>query len=274
MENQVPIIPVSPTPTVTSTEEAEAALAGIGHNKPPQFEIVSGRSKDLIEAARTWLKTVTEIDSPELADKARDFLDQLTKDKTALDKARKADNKPHQDQIKANNEQYGTILPYIDTAAAAIKELLLPWLQKLAREKQEAERVAREKAEKLRLEAEEKAKAAEQANEQTLDNAVEADLAAKAAKAAEAEANKIARSSAGVQGDVSEKKKGLRHVWFAEITDETKFIAWLLAHPDEKAGDDFAKELERLANGLAKSTNASGKHRRIPGLKIDSRQEV
>lgn len=193
----------------------DAYTAEIGHNSrtPEQMRV-----DDLMAAANTWLDTVKEITDEETAKACDDFLKQVKDEADALEKARKALNKPLEDQVKANNDAYRPLSAMLEKAKALLTPLKTKWL------KREQDRIAAEKKAKEdeALKALQAAEDAKRAATTSIQAAVQADEAQKAADAAMAAVEAANKAKAQVKGNYATRSSGLRTYWSATITDYTK----------------------------------------------------
>lgn len=181
----------------------------------------------------------------------------------AADEARKEENRPF-DEAKAKvqakyaplfapptNKQPGKVFVAID----ALKATLAPFLRKLDEEKREAERLAREAADKAARDA---AEAMRQANAADLAAREEAEAKVKAAEDAQRAASAASKDKAHATGGT--RAMGLRTRWVATVTDAREAAA----HYWRTNPDAFLPILAKLAQDDANAGKRSG----IPGVSI------
>lgn len=211
-------------------EDIYTAKIGPGHNNPPEDDTRTPEQKrvdDLMDAANTWLKEVKEITDAETAKACEDFLDQIKGEAEALEKDRRARNKPHDDAVKANNDFYRPLTALLEKAKAMLSPLRTKWL------KREEDRIAAEKkaAEELALRKMQEAEDARKAAATSIQAAVQADEAQKAADDAVAAATAASQAKVQVKGNYATKATGLRTYWSAVVTDQAKAAAHYANHP-------------------------------------------
>lgn len=240
---------------------------GIGHNAPDMFDETKSRAEDLIAVARKWINERGEIANQEHADKANDFITQLTKAEKAAEDARKNTNEPYRAAIKANDTRFKAVTEPLTVAKAKLREMLKPWLDKLDAERRERERKAREEAEAAQKAADEAAEKAMAGEGDFIDNSLAAAEAQKKAEEAQKAAERASREKTQVKGDFSERARGFRTVWKAEVVDPDRFAVWLLMQDDLR--DDIMAELTRRGNAIAR-----GGRRKVPGLRIFNEKVV
>lgn len=175
------------------------ALAAVGHNNPPSpFEVSQQRIADLYEEAKNYLDG-EPINDQGIANDVQKLLALTRAARKEADEARKVEAKPFDDGKAEVQARYKPILEQADRATDACKKALTPWLEKLDREKREAEAVARREAEK-------KAKVAQEAMRSTtlddLEGRENAERLAREAKQAEAAANRAAKGKAKASGGI------------------------------------------------------------------------
>lgn len=218
----------------TAVLEAENPRAVIGGNKPPSpIDDWLPRNAKLVEAADIWLKALEQpvgdgkpplrkITTEDQAAKAQDFIEQIRKEWKACDDARKAENKPHDDAIKANNEAFRPLLSALEVIANLLKPLQSAWLQEVERRQNEERiRLARE-AEQKRKDAEAAAVKAAQAT--SVQDVIKADRAQREAEQAAAAARVAQKAKPQVHGDYSTRAASLKTYWSAKITDYDKAL--------------------------------------------------
>lgn len=208
----------------------DAYTAEIGHNNPPAEDTRTPEQRrvdDLMAAANEWLANVPEITDEETAKACDDFLKQVKDEADALEKARKAFNKPLEDQVKANNDAYRPLTAMLEKAKALLSPLKTKWL------KREQDRIAAERRAKEdeALKALQAAEDAKRAAATSIQAAIQADEAQKAAETAMAAVEAASRAKATVKGNYAARASGLRAYWSAEITDQMKATMNYFDHP-------------------------------------------
>lgn len=229
------------------------------------FDLIQTDADDLLTEARAWADG-TPVETQEQADEVSRLIECLRLNAKAADDARKDENKPHDDAKKAVQEKYAPLYadPKTKTpgkvfkAIDALKATLTPFLQRLDEEKREAERKAKELADKAAKEAAEAMREANWADMSSRDDAeskvAEAEALAKAAREAE-------KSKAHASG--GSRAMGLRTVWTAELTDPKGAAAYFWKLNPEA----FNGFLQNLADDEVRQ----GK-RQIPGFTITEKK--
>jgi hypothetical protein len=242
-------------------------MGQIGHNNPPDpFAAIKAHVDDLMVEARNWADGAA-IENQDQADTVARLIDDFRGAAKAADDARKEEAKPFDDGKAAVQAKYAELIAEtkaqtgaIPRALAALKATLTPWLQKLERERQEAERAAREEAGAKAREAAEAMRASNPAN---LDEREAAEALVDAAKSAEAAANAIGRDRAQARGDG--RAIGLRRVYRPVLADRKA----ALVHYASTRPDDLVSFLCRLAEEDVRA----GK-RQIPGFDVVEEAKV
>jgi len=197
--------------------------AEVGHNNPPTpFEEVEKKINDLYDEAKNFADGVP-VATEGQAEAVSALIDGLRKASTEADLARKEENKPFDEGKKAVQVKYNTLIgktkALIGKAPLAVelcKEALKPWLQKLADEQAERERIAAEqKAEADRLAEEALAK-----RTNSLEDAEQAEAALQHAKAAEATHKATTKEPPNVKG--GKRAVGLKTSYYPEMTDASQ----------------------------------------------------
>lgn len=230
-------------------------LPPMGHNQPPKtpFEEAADRIDLLHTEAANWLDG-DAIESQGQADSVSKLLDDARSAKKAADAARKAEAKPFDDGKAEVQARYKPLLSRADTIADACKKVLAPFLAKIEAEKREAERLAREEADRKAAEAR---KAYEAAAATDLAAREEAERLIEDAKAAEAAAKRAEKDKAkGVGGA---RAVTLRPVYHPTIFDLAA-VARHYWHADRAA-------LEEFFTRLVERDVRAGVHK-IPGVTI------
>lgn len=231
----------------------------IGHNNPPKptpFEQSKKEIEDLCFEAKHWLDG-EEITLPEVAAQV-DALKVMIRDAVKLaDERRKDEARPH-DEAKAEiQERYNALIGDTKkggkgiaiTALEACDQALVPYLTKLRREKEEAEKKAFEEAEAKRRAADEAVRAAQM---QDLAAKEEAEALLRDAKKSEAAAKKVSRQTTGLNTH-------LRRSWKPVMVDAREAAKWAWLFKQQ--------ELEAFLMELACS-EVRGGSRAIPGFDV------
>ncbi|MCD1645214.1 hypothetical protein [Aurantimonas coralicida] len=244
---------------------SNAAIATIGHNRPPEaideeptpFDLSRQEIDALYEEATHWLDG-EPIESQEVANKVAKLMADIRAAAKTADERRKAENEPF-DKGKAEVQSwYNPLIQKergkADLALSTCKKALAPFLQKQEDEKRRVEAAARAEAERLRQEAEEKVRAASGAD---LAKKAEAEAALSLAKSADKVANRAAKDRAGAFGGA--RAASLRTRYRAEITDMREFARFVWVN--------HLPELEEFLQRIAQQ-RVDGKSRDIPGVTV------
>lgn len=184
------------------------SVAAIGHNLPPEptpYEAVVTHVDDLLLECRNFADG-TPIENQAQADAVARLLEDLRLAEKAADDVRRDEVRPLDEQRDAIQARFNAyIAPLknkqpgkIPVAMAALKATLTPWLLKLDAEKREAERLAREEAERAASAA---AEAMRVANPDNLAEREEAEIKVAEANIAQAAAGRAANDKAHAKGD-------------------------------------------------------------------------
>jgi hypothetical protein len=242
-----------------------AAIAEIGHNNPPDpFAAIEVHVSDLMTEAKNWCDG-SAIENQAQADTVAKLIDEFRAAAKTADDARKEEARPFDEGKAKVQEKYAVLIAdtkaqkgSIVRALEALKATLTPWLQKLERERREAETAAR-------IAAEEKARAAAEAMRAISMADLEGREAAEAlvtdAEAAQHAADAIAKDKAHAKGEG--RAIGLRKFYTPVMTDRKA----ALMHYAATRPDDIVATLQRLAEVDVRE----GK-RTIPGF--DVREET
>jgi hypothetical protein len=226
------------------------------------FDLIADHLEDLIAEARNFADG-EPVTNQGQADAVSALIESLRIAAKDADAERVRENKPHDDAKAAVQARYNVwIAPSTNKvpgkvfkAIDALKACLQPYLAKLDAEKREAERVAREIADKAARDAAEAMRAAAAcdigAKEQAEALVADAEAAQKAAQAA-------AKDKAHATG--GSRAMGLRSVWKATVTDAQAAAA----HYWRTNPDAFAGLLQKLADDDVRCGKRSG----IPGVEI------
>jgi hypothetical protein len=232
------------------------------------FDLIVESIEDLISEARNYADG-TPVETQGQADDVSRIIDGLNLNAKALDAERVVEKAPLDKQIAAIQDRYNIWIAdrknktpgKVFKAVDALKASLQPYLAKLDAEKREAERVAREAADKAARDAAEAMRAAAandlQAREEAEALIVDAEAAQKLAKAA---AGDKAHATGG------SRAMGLRSVWKAVVTDNHAAAA----HYWRTNPDAFTLLLHRLADDDVRSGKRSG----IPGVEITEERRL
>jgi hypothetical protein len=223
------------------------------------FDAVSTDAEDLLTEAHAWADG-TSVETQAQADEVSRLIEALRLNDKAADDARKEENKPH-DEAKARvQEKYAPLYApatnknpgKVPKAITALKATLAPYLRKLEDEKREAERIAREEADRKAQEAAEALRAASAGN---LAEQEQAEAIAKAADEAQKAAKAAAQDKAHATG--GSRAMGLRTRWTATLTDpQAAARHYWTVNPDaftallQKLADDDVRAGKRAVPGF------------------------
>ncbi len=249
----------APTLPTETTEPGPNPNTGIGGNNPPPFDAgevaeLTSTADEFLKACDIWRKT--DVTSEELAGQLTDQVAGLRANKKAVDEARKAAKKPHDDASKAVQAAFSPIITRYDRALKVMLEKMSAWLEKKRIEEEARKRQEREEAAAAEAEARRLAMDAEASG--NIDDEIAAEEAAKAAekqaKAAEKPAQVQARSASGAGRTVSTRTRNV-----VTITN----VRHLFMHYQDRP--EVHDVLLRLA---AAEANAKGFDGDIPGTEI------
>lgn len=225
------------------------------------FDLIAETADDLLTEAHAWAGG-SAVETQAQADDVSRLIEDLRQIAKAADDERKVENKPHDDAKAAVQAKYAPLFadPKVKApgkvfkAIDALKATLQPYLARLDAEKREAERVAREAADKAARDAAEAMRAAAAndlaAREEAEALIADAEAAQKVVKAASADK---AHALGGTRA------MGLRSVWRATLTDQHAAAA----HYWRTNPDAFTALLQKLADDDVRC----GK-RAVPGFDI------
>lgn len=246
---------------------ATAAEAVIGHNNPPvltPLEIHTANVEDLYAEAGMWLDGAA-IENQGQADEVTRLYDMLDKAGKAADKQRAAEKKPHDDAAKAVQASWKPLVDKAERAAKAAKASLGRWMvaeqQRMAREAEDARKVAEAEAERARAE---HLAAAQSGDLGAMETAEQSIADAKAADRDAARAEKV-KPLAKAEGMT--RALGLRTVWSAALADEPNAAQLLAKHYWQTRN----AEVVEFYLSLARRDVTAGA-RLIPGVNITSEQ--
>jgi hypothetical protein len=186
-------------------------VSEIGHNNPPAFDAFSLALDDAYDTAKDFLDGAP-IENQGQADAVGRIVGEVKKIKKDADEARKDEKRPHDEAAAAVQAKWKPLLDRAETILAAAQKPLTAYLNKLAEEQREAERIAREEAARKAQEAIEASRQAEglDAIERARELEKEADKAAK-------EAARSGKAKAHVTG--ADRAIGLRTYKVATVED-------------------------------------------------------
>jgi hypothetical protein len=248
--------------------ETAQRIAGIGDNNPPvktPFEAVRERIDDLYIEAGNFLdgEPITTAEMDAAVKKLEDDLKAAIK---AADAARSEEYKPLNDAKTEIQQRYDPIIGGSKcdggiggAALAACKKAREPYLIEQLRIKEEAARIAREEADRIRLEA---LKAHQAADASNLAEKQAADALLKQAEDATKAANRAQKAS--------ETKTGLRTTFSAEIVD----LQALARHIWTVDQDGLRALLQEWADRTVSSFGQNAAGLNIPGCIVHSKQEA
>ena len=219
------------------------APAAIGHNLPPDpLDEALAPYGDFIEEASNWLDGSPVTDEAQMK-QVDALLKQIKAAHKDVTNAQKSEAAPLHDAWKAALARYKPTLDDLDRIKKGLIGIVDAFKRRIAAERVEAERKARE-------EAEAKARAAHQAAMKASETDIEAQRAAAQAQA-DAEAAQIADVKAG---RASKEVKGLKTVTKYEVTDHRALLHWI-AQNDRDAITAFIDEYARVNH---RNLNADG----------------
>jgi hypothetical protein len=226
-------------------------MTDIGHNQPPPVDAMGLHVEDLFQLVSDTLAGVDAVKNDEQDAALDGLLDDFRKARKDADEYRAAEKHPYDEAAKAVQAKWKPLLDRCDMATSEIKAKLTPYRAAKIAARDEAARIAREKAEA-------KQKAAQDALRQSDD--LEARFAAeeqlKQAAKLTAAANRADRSATG-----------LRTSWVAQITDRRAAINHYLREQPEM--------FERLIQDLAdKDARNEATRRNIAGVSFIQERKV
>lgn len=218
----------------------------IGGNSPPAYLQVFEEIDDLYQTAKDF------ADGEPIADEAMHdtiskIRDQIHEAGKRADELRVEEKKPHDDAAKAVQDKYKPVLLKVTQAKAALGDLLAAWRKRVADEKAEAARLAREEADR-------KAAAAQEAMRASSGNLEAREKAEELLQEAKARDRHARRTDKAATTGL-----GLRTAWKAELVDE----AAALDHYYPLYREAFLD----LVRGYA-AADARGGLRAIPGFRV------
>lgn len=226
------------------------SLAPIGHNSPPSpIDEICAAYEDARLEAENWLDGTAVENEGQM--KAVDAIRAQARDwRLALERGQKSESGPLYDAYKAALERWKPTIEDAKRIEAGLVAVVDGFKRKLAAEKAEAERKAREEARAKAAEAERLAREADAAN-------------IEASRAAAEAAQEAQRAELAARAAASDKVKGLRTVWHHEVTDHRAALHDI-ARNDKDAITRFVEEYAR----------AHYRQRPIEGVKVWSEKEA
>lgn len=215
--------------------------AVIGGNYPPDpLDEAIAIDPEALELAEGIL-TGSPVENEAQMRATDDLAKRLKAVKKAVEAAEESEAKPIYDEWKAAKARFKPTLDDLDRMIKGCASMVSDFKRKLAAEKAEAERKARE-------EAEAKARAAHEAAQRAADSDIDAQREAALAQA-EAEAAQRSAQQASRANDV----KGLRTVTRFEITDHRALLNWIAVN----RRDDLTAFIEEWARRNHKDNQAA-----------------
>lgn len=206
-------------------------VAAIGHNNPPDpIDDALAPYGDAISETDNWLDG-TAVESEGQMKAVDSLIKTIKAAKKAVETAEDGEAKPFYDAWKQAKARYKPTLDDLDMRVKGLVSVVDGFKRKLAAEKAEAERKARDEA---------RAKAAEA--ERLAREAATADIEAQ--RAAYEAAQEAQRADAAARAASNDKVKGLRTVWHHEVTDHRAALHWI-AKNDREAITRFVDEYAR-----------------------------
>lgn len=229
-----------------------APAPGIGHNRDP-FTEVKEEIETLFDEAKQWLDG-EPVASQGQADDLNKLMGLIREAEKRAEALRKEEARPFDEGKAEVQARYNPLIAkgkgLTSLALEAAKKALTPWLERLDREKREAEAKARAEAEEAARKAAEAFRLSDQAD---LAARQEAERLAEEAKQKEIAARKAANDKAQAKGGDG-RATTLRTHYTPEITDYTAFARWCWRNrKDEMRAflDGMARQLVRENPSLA-----------------------
>lgn len=252
--------------------QQNAVPAMLGHNNPPDeptaLDLLKKRVSALVATANRWATERPVITDADMAGRCEDFLSQVRAEAKAVEDERKAQQKPHDEAVKAIRAAFSPLTAMLD----AVRDVLAPrrtaWLVK-EQARVAAEKKAADDAAYAAIEAVEKAKReAEEALTKPGADVIGAMVAAEAAAVAAALATKKADAApvrAQVKGDFSQRARGLTTRWRWRVADINLVPDHLWQINETAIGVNVAQLTKGLPHGSVPRAT-------IPGIEIYSEQ--
>lgn len=241
-----------------NTENTEHPM--MGHNLRAD---IKQRSDDMEAIGKRWVDERPVIEDEEMAGKARDFLAQLGKLKTAAKAAHGDEKKPHLEAGREVDTYYKGIQAVVTRLHSMINPLLTTWLQKLEAERQAKLKAEQEEAERIAQEAEAAKEKAEK--EGGYDNAVAAEEAEEAAEEAQETVAKTEKETTSVAGDLASRASSLRTFYSAKVVDHAAALHYFKDDPR------VVEAVQTCANGIAREQK---ENLSVPGLELVTKQKA
>ena len=225
------------------------------------FDLLAEHLEDLIAEARNFADGEPVANQGQ-ADAVSALIENLRIGAKDADAQRVLENKPHDEAKAAVQAKYAPLIAdpknknpgKVWKAIDALKACLQPYLAKLDAEKREAERLAREAADKAARDA---AEAMRQAHASNMAARDEAEALVEQAEAARKAADAAAKDKAHATG--GSRAMGLRSVWKATLTDSHAAAA----HYWRTNPDAFTGLLQKLADDDVRAGKRS-----VPGFDV------
>lgn len=244
------------------------SLAHSPRNEPTgadAAETFEQRVSSLIEATNAWTKEVPQITSDEQAARAEDLLTQIREEDSAVEEARKAARKPHDDAVKIIQAKFTPLCDKLAVCTSLLKRLKAAWLAVLE-ERQAAERHRTEEAaRKAAAEAEAARRKLEEAKGPAVQSQLEADIAEQRAEEAAETARRAARARPQVVGELGGRASGFRVHYSAKIVERRKVLDWYQGHPQ------VAEVIQQLADAEARDLK---ERFAVPGAQLVKERRV
>lgn len=246
-----------------------AAAPAAGHNNPPSpFDEVKAKIEGLYDEAKNWLDG-EPVATQGQADGINKLIVMIREAAAEADDLRKTENKPFDDGKAAVQARYAPLIADTKSvkgktvlALEAAKKALTPWLDKLDREKREAEAKARKEADEAAAKAAEAFRLSDQAD---LAAREEAEKLAEEAKQKEIAARQAANVKVIAKGGTG-RGTGLRSYYTPEITDATAFARYVWQNHRE----EMAEFLQAIAKRLVDQQH----DRTLPGVTIHEERKA
>jgi len=234
------------------------AIAG-GNNPPSPFDEVKAEIETLFEEAKGWLDGEA-IANQGQADDLNKLMSMIREAEKKAEALRKEEAKPFDDGKAEVQARYNPLIQkgkgLTALALSAAKKALTPWLEKLDREKREAEAKARQEAEEAAKKAAEAFRLSDQAD---LEARQEAERLAEEAKQKDIAARKAANDKARAKSGDG-RATSLRTYHTPEITDYTAFARWCWRNRQEA--------MREFLDGQAKQLVREQPERAVDGMKV------
>lgn len=224
------------------------------HNNPPPAAELFAEEIESLKARAEAFGEITDANAGAASDLIK-LAKKLAKD---IDDKRKEEKQPHLDAGRQIDGTYNPLVEAAKKAPASVERALTAYVVEQKRKAEDARREAERKA------AEEAEKARRLQNDALL-----AEDAAAAAKAAENEAKLVAaeeKQAGNVKGSEGFRASGLRTVRKAKITNATMLVTFYMARPE------VIELCERLANADIRA--AKGGQVAIPGIEVIETEQL